>query len=44
VQAAAPVLLAEVAALAAAFGWSEDAVLGLSQFRRRAYLALLDAR
>jgi hypothetical protein len=43
VQAAAPVLLAEVAALATAFGWSEDAVLGLSQFRRRAYLALLDA-
>jgi hypothetical protein len=42
VDAAAPLLLAEVAALARAFGWSEEAVLGLSASRRRAYLALAD--
>lgn len=42
VDAAAPLLLAEVAALARAFGWSEEAVLGLSTARRRAYLALAD--
>ena len=43
VDAAAPLLLAEVAALARAFGWSEEAVLGLSTARRRAYLALAEA-
>jgi hypothetical protein len=43
VAAAVPVLLSEVVALASAFGWSEDAVLGLSAARRRAYLALVDA-
>ena len=42
VDAAAPLLLAEVAALARAFGWSEEAVLGLSPARRRAYLELAD--
>jgi hypothetical protein len=43
VAAVVPVLLSEVAALAGAFGWSEDAVLGLSAARRRMYLALVDA-
>jgi hypothetical protein len=40
VAATAPQLLAEVAALARAFGWSEDAVLALGTTRRRAYLQL----
>lgn len=42
VHAAAPLLLAEVATLAAAFGWTEDLVLGLAPTRRRAYLDLLE--
>jgi hypothetical protein len=33
-------LMAEIADLAAAFGWSEQAILALSPARRRAYLAL----
>ncbi|WP_299088211.1 hypothetical protein [uncultured Microbacterium sp.] len=33
-------LLADVAELAGAFGWSEDAILELSDHRRRAYLTL----
>jgi hypothetical protein len=33
-------LLAEVAALARGFGWSEDAILAMAEPRRRAYLAL----
>ena len=40
VEATVPRLLAEVAALARAFGWAEDAVLALSTARRRAYLDL----
>jgi hypothetical protein len=40
---AAPVLLAEVAELAAAFGWSERDVLALSTVRRRAYLDITRA-
>lgn len=40
VRLAAPVLLAEVAELAAAFAWSEAEVLSLSPARRRAYLSL----
>lgn len=40
VSAAAPELLAEVAALASAFGWRESDVLALSPARRRAYLGL----
>jgi hypothetical protein len=43
VAATAPRLLAEVAALARAFGWSEDAVLSLGGVRRRAYLQLATA-
>jgi hypothetical protein len=43
VSAEAPRLLAEVAALARAFGWSEDAVLALGAARRRAYLELAGA-
>ncbi|MFM9595523.1 hypothetical protein ACKI1J_24700 [Streptomyces scabiei] len=42
VSAAVPVLLAEVAALASAFGWCESDVLALSPARRRAYLGLVD--
>lgn len=41
VDAAAPAMLAEVAQLASAFGWSEAAVLGMSAVRRRTYLALV---
>ena len=41
VDAAAPAVLAEVARLACAFGWTEEAVLGLSTVRRQAYLALV---
>jgi hypothetical protein len=40
VRVAAPAVLAEVAELAAAFGWSEADVLALSPTRRRAYLDL----
>ncbi|HET6856789.1 MAG TPA: hypothetical protein VFH94_06815 [Streptomyces sp.] len=40
VAVAAPGLLAEVAALATAFGWREADVLALSPLRRRAYLGL----
>ncbi|MDP5181573.1 hypothetical protein QOZ88_02900 [Blastococcus sp. BMG 814] len=40
---AAPALLAEVATLAAAFGWTERDVLALSVPRRRAYLDLVGA-
>jgi hypothetical protein len=40
IAAAAPVALAEVAELAAAFGWPEADVLALSPARRQAYLAL----
>ncbi len=34
-------LLTEVAELALAFGWSEDAILALAEPRRRAYLAMV---
>lgn len=37
---AAPRLLAEVARLACAFGWTEQAILAMTPARRRAYLAL----
>ena len=40
VEAAAHRLLGEVAELAAAFRWSEAEILGLSEARRRVYLAL----
>jgi hypothetical protein len=40
VQRAAPVLLHDVATLAAAFGWSEREILALPAVRRRAYLQL----
>lgn len=40
VARAAPALLADVATLAAAFGWTEPDVLALSSGRRRAYLTL----
>jgi len=40
VQAAAPIVLQEVADLAAAYGWTEAAVLSLPAARRRAYLDL----
>jgi uncharacterized protein (UPF0212 family) len=43
VDARARALLAEVAALAAAFGWSEHEILGLSEARRLAYLELAGA-
>jgi hypothetical protein len=36
-------LLGEVAALAAAFGWSEREILDLSEARRRSYLSLVGA-
>jgi hypothetical protein len=36
-----PVVLAEVAELATAFGWSEADVLAMSRVRRDAYLALV---
>ena len=39
VEAAALTLLAQVAALAAAYGWSEQDILALSPARRMAYLA-----
>jgi len=42
-DARARALLAEVAALAAAFGWNEDEILGLSAARRRLYLDLVGA-
>ncbi|MFE9018102.1 hypothetical protein ACFYNL_05940 [Streptomyces sp. NPDC007808] len=41
VDAAAPLLLSQVAALAAAFGWSERDVLAMTAVRRTAYLALV---
>jgi hypothetical protein len=43
VDTRAPALLAEVAYLAAAFGWSQDAILALSPARRAAYLELAGA-
>ncbi|MGF6227961.1 hypothetical protein QFZ27_001916 [Inquilinus ginsengisoli] len=43
VDADARRLLAEVAALAERFGWSETEILGLSSARRRAYLELAGA-
>jgi hypothetical protein len=42
VQAQALALLAEVHALAAAYGWTEPEVLALSPVRRAAYLELVD--
>jgi hypothetical protein len=42
-DARARALVAEVAALAAAFGWNEDEILGLSGERRRLYLDLVGA-
>ncbi len=39
----APATIADVATLAAAFGWPEDDILRLSPTRRQAYLALLRA-
>jgi hypothetical protein len=44
VRSAAPRLLAEVATLASAFGWSEEAILGLPAQRRAAYLTLAGGR
>ncbi|MFJ2865880.1 hypothetical protein [Kitasatospora sp. NPDC087314] len=44
VDAAAPALMAEVTTLARAFGWSEQAVLAMSPFRRHAYLSLAAAQ
>ncbi len=35
-------MLLEVHSLASAYGWSESAILGMSQGRRRAYLDMLD--
>jgi hypothetical protein len=43
VDSAARTLVAEVAALAGAFGWSEAEILGLPADRRRLYLDLVDA-
>ena len=43
VDAHAPALLAEVAHLAAAFGWSQESVLAMSAARRAAYLELAGA-
>ncbi len=43
IDAAAHVLVAEVAALAAAFGWSETEILDLPADRRRLYLDLVAA-
>ncbi|MFD7324212.1 hypothetical protein ACFV9D_24460 [Streptomyces sp. NPDC059875] len=43
IDAAAPALMAEVAALARAFGWSERAVLAMSPVRRQAYLTRVAA-
>jgi hypothetical protein len=40
VTRSAHALLAEVAELGAAFGWSEEEILGLTPLRRRAYLQL----
>lgn len=42
-DARARTLVADIAALAATFGWSEDAILGLSPERRRLYLDLAGA-
>ena len=39
-----PAVLAEVAELSAAFGWSEADVLAMSRVRRDAYLALVRGR
>lgn len=41
VQQQAPVLLADIADLARAFGWTEDAILALPPLRRSHYLALV---
>jgi hypothetical protein len=43
VDARARSLVADVAALAAAFGWTEGEILGLSAERRRVYLDLVGA-
>jgi hypothetical protein len=43
VDARARSLVADVAALAAAFGWTEPEILGLSAERRRVYLDLVGA-
>jgi hypothetical protein len=43
VDARAPTLLADIAVLASAFGWSEEAVLNLTGARRAAYLDLVGA-
>lgn len=40
IEAAAQRVMGEVAEIAAAFGWSEAAILGMSEPRRRRYLAL----
>ena len=40
VASEAPQLMAEVAELAAAFGWTEAEVVGLGAARRRVYLEL----
>ena len=40
VDAAARRMMGEVAAIAAAFGWTEAAILAMSDARRRAYLEL----
>ncbi len=44
VAEAVPVVLAEVAELAAAFGWSETDILAMSPSRRNAYLGIARAR
>lgn len=43
IDARARTLLAEVHALASAYGWSEGAILALDPARRASYLALVDA-
>ncbi|MGE2722350.1 hypothetical protein [Mycolicibacterium celeriflavum] len=44
VETSAPALLAQVATLAAVFGWTEHDVLAMGEQRRRAYLDLTGAR
>ena len=43
VQRAAERLLAEIDALARAYGWSEEEIVSLSPVRRAAYLQLVSA-
>jgi hypothetical protein len=43
VEAAAKRLLGEIHNLASAYGWSEDAILSLSNSRRALYLQMVQA-